>query len=314
MKPLHQVQTSLASNVQSPSVAQKVSRMGVPTPFAGATAAVPSPIRYPTVTSGARPEYIQLTAAQQQAVLQQQQQQQQRPYEPHDMSKSYSPGTMYGQATSPGRRYMSDGELLDSVGIPVTSGVEISTWAQRTYYVWKDPPQMAGYNSYPADNSSSPIRHASYASQVGYFLQQQQQQQHIQLQSGGPRTTPSGYPGGPVVPSGNMSSPTATTSAAAVAAVAVSSHHPMVPTMVGYTTTGRPSTHQQQPMSFTRALEMTENLDQRGRPQSQQPSVGVPVNQGPPQPSSQPLDPQSASNEDSRRDSVYDMNSYEISV
>ena len=111
-----------------------------------------------------------------------------------------------------------------------------------------------------------------------------------------------------------MSSPTATTSAAAVAAVAVSSHHPMVPTMVGYTTTGRPSTHQQQPMSFTRALEMTENLDQRGRPQSQQPSVGVPVNQGPPQPSSQPLDPQSASNEDNRRDSVYDMNSYEISV
>ena len=123
------------------------------------------------------------------------------------------------------------------------------------------------------------------------------------------------FAGGPVVPSGNMSSPTATTSAATVAAVAVSSHHPMVPTMVGYTTTGRPSTHQQQPMSFTRALEMTENLDQRGRPQSQQPSVGIPVNQGPPlQPSSQPLDPQSASNEDNRRDSVYDMNSYEISV
>ena len=45
MKPLHQVQTSLASNVQSPSVAQKVSRMGVPTPFAGASASVPSPIR-----------------------------------------------------------------------------------------------------------------------------------------------------------------------------------------------------------------------------------------------------------------------------
>ena len=48
MKPLHQVvqQTSLtsASSVQSPSVAQKVSRMGVPTPFAGATA-VPSPMR-----------------------------------------------------------------------------------------------------------------------------------------------------------------------------------------------------------------------------------------------------------------------------
>ena len=109
--------------------------------------------------------------------------------------------------------------------------------------------------------------------------------------------------GGPVVPSGNMSSPTATTPAQ------VSSHHPMVPTMVGYTTTGRPSTHQQQPMSFTRALEMTENIDQRGRPTSQ------PANPPQSQPSSQPLDPQSAaSNEDGRRDSVYDMNSYEISV
>ena len=28
----------------------------------------------------------------------------------------------------------------------------------------------------------------------------------------------------------------------------------------GYSTTGRPSTHQQQPMSFTRALEISENL------------------------------------------------------
>ena len=45
MKPLHQVQTSMASNIHSPSIAQKVSRMGVPTPFAGVTS-VPSPIRY----------------------------------------------------------------------------------------------------------------------------------------------------------------------------------------------------------------------------------------------------------------------------
>ena len=44
MKPLHQVQTSMASNVHSPSVAQKVTRMGVPTPFAGVTSVL-SPIR-----------------------------------------------------------------------------------------------------------------------------------------------------------------------------------------------------------------------------------------------------------------------------
>ena len=48
---------------------------------------------HPTVTSGARPEYIPLS---QQPIMT-------RPYE-HDMSKSYSPGTVYGQATSPGRR------------------------------------------------------------------------------------------------------------------------------------------------------------------------------------------------------------------
>ena len=111
---------------------------------------------------------------------------------------------------------MSDGELLDSTGgIPtstsaVSQGLEMTstTSPQRTYYVWKDPPQShmppAGYNhgGYPPEPSNSPVRHTSYASQVGYYLQQQQQQhqqQHqqpqIQLQSGGPRTTPSGYPG-----------------------------------------------------------------------------------------------------------------------
>ena len=40
-----QTQSSLTGgSVQSPSVAQKVSRMGIPTPFAGVTS-VPSPIR-----------------------------------------------------------------------------------------------------------------------------------------------------------------------------------------------------------------------------------------------------------------------------
>ena len=43
----------------------------------------------------------------------------------------------------------------------------------------------------------------SYAQQVGYFLQQQVPLPTVQ--SGGPRTTPSGYPGGPVVPPGQVS-------------------------------------------------------------------------------------------------------------
>lgn len=98
-------------------------------------------------------------------------------------------------------RYLSDGELLESAGVlPVStsSGMDMTSTSspQRTYYVWKDPPQthLSGYE-YPTEGSSSPVRHTTYASQVNYYLQQQQQQQQLQLQSGGPRTTPSGYPG-----------------------------------------------------------------------------------------------------------------------
>ena len=60
-------------------------------------------------------------------------------------------------------------------------------------------------------------------------------------------------------------------------------------------------------MSFTRALEITENLDQGGGGQQQQQQPRVRVQQQPQQ------EPQSAG-EDGRRDSVYDMSSYEISV
>ena len=120
-----------------------------------------------------------------------------------------------------------------------------------------------------------------------------------------------------------MSSPTASGSGGPGGA---SSHH-MVPS-VGYTTTGRPSTHQQQPMSFTRALEISENLDQQQSQQVQtrylQTSNQQQQSSQPRQPSSlQPPSTSSSSNEakqpqnntdDPRRDSVYDMNSYEISV
>ena len=73
--------------------------------------------------------------------------------------------------------------------------------------------------------------------------------QFLLFQQSGPRTNPSGYPGGPVVPSSGQPK---------------SSQGPMAPTM-GYTTTGRPSSHQQtMPMSFTRALEVSEALQQVG--------------------------------------------------
>ncbi len=148
-------------------------------------------------------------------------------------------------------------------------------------------PEISGYDQGYAiatsEGQTSPVRHTTYASQVNYYLQQSQvqqqqlqqqqlqpQQQQVQqqqpqpqggqaqpgpqltpaLQSGGPRTTPSGYPGGPVVPSGTLSSPTNTTSISSSSGP--SSSHMMPAGVVGYTTTGRPSTHLQQPMSFTR--------------------------------------------------------------
>ena len=89
------------------------------------------------------------------------------------------------------------------------------------------------------------------------------------LQSGGPRTTPSGYPGGPIVPSGNLSPP----------GHYPSSHHHHHP---GYATTGRISHYQQQqqqpqqqPMSFTRALEVSESLQQQQHPPPTGPVAGV---------------------------------------
>ena len=140
------------------------------------------------------------------------------------------------------------------------------------------------------------------------------------LQSGGPRTTPSGYPGGPVVPSGNLSPPSHYPSS--------HQHHHHHP---GYATTGRISHHQtqqlpqqqqQQPMSFTRALEVSESISDSMR--HQQPGSGLPpppnagVNpnhhaqfQGP---GGVPMEgAQSAGGaEGDRRESVYDY--HEISV
>jgi len=163
-----------------------------------------------------------------------------------------------------------------------------------------------------AVDAPTPPRHTSYASQVGYYLQQQtaqqqqQQEQHLQQQipvgaPSGPRTNPSGYPGGPVVPSSGQPK---------------SSQGPMAPTM-GYTTTGRPSSHQQtMPMSFTRALEVSEALQQGAQPPQQPPPpTSILRNSGhgatpQQQPDRQDQQPQDGGN----RDSVYDVNSYEISV
>ena len=110
--------------------------------------------------------------------------------------------------------------------------------------------------------------------QVGYFLQQPVPVPT--LQSGGPRTTPSGYPGGPIVPSGQLSPKLARRGYSS-------------PYSDNVIRTAAPPVHTSAPMSFTRAMEVTDSLAGRARGEELE-------------------------HRDTRdRDSVYDIN-YEISV
>ena len=134
------------------------------------------------------------------------------------------------------------------------------------------------------------------------------------LQSGGPRTTPSGYPGGPVVPSGQLSPQHST--ATSQIHLRNTSQQPSqlqtTPASLGYSTTGRMSVHQQNapgaagpshqqgPVSFTRALEMTENLAKDAQVHEGHMPVGGSGDSNP--------------QDNQKRDSVYDANNYEISV
>ncbi|XP_059090491.1 palmitoyltransferase ZDHHC8-like isoform X1 [Tigriopus californicus] len=308
--------------VSSPT-SHKMSRMGgIATPFAGQPGMPASvPARY-ALNSTSRPDFIQIQAHQQQS--------QPTMYSNPStmstntpgaytinapMSRSYTSQTTYSHnpypATSPARRYMSDGELLEGSqppDYPVTSSVAVS-------------------NIHPGDQVSLSSHHPSYASQVGYFLHQHHQTLPV-LQSGGPRTTPSGYPGGPIVPSGHMSPHlgNATTSSLPGSGAKI-----MTP---GYTTTGRLSAHQthallqqqqqqqqqqqehgivvsslHQPLSFTKALEVTEGIQR---------AVNS-GNSGSQQQHQQQILPQQQQQQhlgasDDNRESVYDLNNYEISV
>ena len=136
----------------------------------------------------------------------------------------------------------------------------------------------------PTSDPSSPSHAHSYAQQVGYFLQQPVAIPTVQ--SGGPRTTPSGYPGGPIVPSGQLSP---------------KMNRRYMPGQEPYSDnvirTSAPVSSG--PMTFTRALEVTDSLAGMGS--------GGGVMRG----ANGGIRQQGA--EEDHRESVYDMN-YEISV
>jgi len=212
-------------------------------------------------------------------------------------SRSYAPSTTYNPGYQD-RRYLSEGELLGEGGGqvpgvgPSTSAGQLQELAgspQRSFYMWK-PQDGGGAGAYqyqgghpPTSDPSSPVHAHSYAQQVGYFLQQPVAIPTVQ--SGGPRTTPSGYPGGPVVPPGQVS-PKLNRRYMGQADSSPYSDN------VIRTNTSVPQSSG--PMSFTRALEVTDSLagmrGVNGAPrQMEEPGPGA-----------------------DHRESVYDMN-YEIS-
>jgi len=180
-------------------------------------------------------------------------------------STTYNPGY---QDQTPGRRYLSEGELLEPG--QVVAGVGNSSSAGHITDLGGSPQRQLYYSGGQSD-PASPVHSHSYAQQVGYFLQQPVPVPT--LQSGGPRTTPSGYPGGPVVPSGQLSPK--------VGRRGYSS--PYSDNVIRTTSTSGP-------VSFTRALEVTDSL-----------AGGMRAGNG------------ARVGTEEHRESVYDMN-YEVSM
>ena len=148
---------------------------------------------------------------------------------------------------------------------------------------------------------------------VGYYLQQPVSEFLApSIQSGGPRTTPSGYPGGPVVPPGHVSPKLARRG------MPLPHQQQQHPTPSPYSsdnvirntnvTSSPHASPAQGPMTFTRALEVTDKLQMRGGGRG-----------GPPLPhpqQGQQQQQQQAPSEggaEGNRESLYDVN-YEISV
>ena len=170
---------------------------------------------------------------------------------------------------------------------------ELAGSPQRSFYLWKQEPAAPQFSSphYHGSDPTSPVHagHSSYAQQVGFYLQQP----HVEypaptLQSGGPRTTPSGYPGGPMVPSDHVSPKSSRRGGHFPGGP--QQQHVSSPYSSDSNRTNSQGPGGQQPMTFTRALEVSDSIQMR-----------------------QGRGPQEDGQDQQGRDSVYDMN-YEISV
>ncbi|XP_001604831.2 palmitoyltransferase ZDHHC5 [Nasonia vitripennis] len=299
----------------SPTMQQRIKAIGVPTPLA-----ISSPIRRSnpgTPTQVRRPDFI--------GVSEQQQQQQQAKY--YDAQQHGNQSVQQQQKQpgySPQRRFLSESELVRQANEhpyartnnTVDNIRELAGSPQRGVYTWKDNSPGSGY---PPSGPTSTVAALAAAHQAA-------QQHHASMGGPGSQRPPLPY-------EYYRSNPTSPTQQPYSTAPLRAAYHPVVrggvpvfpphqsPQVKRKTSMVTPTTptssaasagnavsgeNRRRPMSFVRALEITDSMEM----------VSAPNSQGAPQAATN--DSRSASNQRPTtptpdRASVYDMN-YEISV
>ncbi|XP_050311734.1 palmitoyltransferase ZDHHC8 [Anthonomus grandis grandis] len=256
---------SLGPQRASPTMQQRIKALGVPTPLA-----MSSPVRRSnpsTPTQPRRPDFIGVVYAQQQQQQATAAQQQQASGNYYEFQPQERGGAVVGQyGGSPQRRFLSEGELVrqeQQLSYPRSNNTvdnirELANSPQRGVYMWKDtspsgypPPQADFYRSNPTSPTQQQQQQLSYAPPP-----QQTRTYHPAMRGG------------------------------------VAVYPPPSPQVHRKMGANAPNVgdNRRRPMSFVRALEMSDTVDlgAQGHPMTQRPSTPD-------------------------RTSVYDMN-YEISV
>ncbi|CAG7725368.1 unnamed protein product [Allacma fusca] len=290
-----------SGNMASPTLQQKIRAIGgVPTPFAASASPMPRRSNPPTPTQVVRPDFIGLSHCGVSS----------NPH-PH-ATRVHQPSVYYDSYNMNGeqRRFLSEGELLydrqyHGVGMVNTprdaSGPirELASSPQRGVYHWKDnsPTAPAASNyapmaSYFHSNPTSPIQHNVMNNSASNSAVNNRVYYHHGVAShpGFNSSPPSNY----LISKSGVGAP-----------VSPNMKKKYIASGGGAGDEGvRPSPISRRPMSFVRALEMTDSIDMTNSNRGANRSSPA----GTPKGSSQiPV------NDVSDRASVYDMN-YEISV
>jgi hypothetical protein len=286
-------------NVGSPTIHQKLRAIGgVPTPFAASASPITQRSNPPTPTQSGRPDFIGLAQHGAGGGM------------PSYARPQHQPNyyDSYNVPNGEQRRILSEGELLydrqyhsavtnatrDSSG-PIR---ELASSPQRGVYMWKDNSPTASGGSYFHSNPTSPIQHNMMNNGNGanrMYCHPNAVVSHQSHVSYNPNSHNYGVPKGV----GGMGGPS-------ISPPSMKKMYGMSvqPTNISSNVSEqgvRPSPISRRPMSFVRALEMTDSLEMSGRGANSSPA-GTPKGPG-----------QMHVNDLSDRSSVYDTN-YEISV